>query len=168
MNQFLRLCLPSTESLRSVESSKPTYSSINTLNTKEEDVALDEILHGANAITDDDEDNLIYEINLNADNYRLCETKTAHDAVLGKIDASLVRKTLTAVEAPHLDTKALFKKLHDVAKTINLDVSTILPEQIKVPVLGIFRSWLRRGILPETKSSEIQQSKRLLRYCQDS
>ena len=70
-----------------------------------------------------------------ANHYRLCKTKAAHDAVAGKIDASPVRKTLTATEAPHLDTKSLVAKLEDVAKTIDLDVSTILAEQIKNSVL---------------------------------
>ena len=66
-----------------------------------------------------------------------------------------------------MDTKSLNAKLDDVAKTVDLDVSTILAEQIKDPVLGTVRSWLRKGILPETKSPDIQQSKGLLRYCQE-
>ena len=133
INQFRRLCLPSMQSLSSVEGSEPTYSSISSLNTNEDDDALDEL-------PDDDEDNIICEINSSADNYRLCQAKAAHDAVLGKIDSSLAKKTLTATEAPHLDTKALFTELNDVAKTVYLDVSTILAEQMKDPVLGLVRS----------------------------
>ena len=101
--------------------------------------------------------------NLNTDNYRLCEAKAADDAVLGKIDASLPRKTLTATEAQHLDTKSSIAKLDDVAKTVDLDVSKILAEQIKDPVLGTVRSWIRKGTSPEPKTPEIQQSKGLLR-----
>ena len=82
--------------------------------------------------------------------------------------AFLAKKPLTANEAPHLDTKSLIVKLDDVAKTVDLDVSTILAEQIKDPVLGTVRSWLRKGISPESKSPDIQQSKGLLRYCQES
>ena len=96
-----------------------------------------------------------------------CEAKAAHDAVLGKSVASLAKKTLAATEAPHLDTKSLIAKLDDVAKTVDLDASTILAEQIKDPVHGPVRSWLRKGISRQTKSPEIQQSKCLLRYCQD-
>ena len=168
INQFRRLCLPSTQSLSSVEESEPTYSSINSLNTHEDDNAFDET-HGDedDATTDDDEDNLICDINTHADHYRLCKAKAAHDAVLGKIDASLVKKPLTANEAPHLDTKSLIAKLDDVAKTVNLDVSTILAEQIKDTMLGTVRSWLRKGISPEAKSPDIQQSKGLLRFCQE-
>ena len=95
----------------------------------------------------------------------MCKVKAAHDAVLGKIDASLAKKTLTATEAPHLDTRSLTAKLDDVAKIVDLDVSTILAEQIQDPVLGTLRSWLRRGISPEAKFPGNQQSKGLLRFC---
>ena len=168
INQFRRLCLPSTQSLSSVEDSERTYSSINSLNTSEGDNAFEETYDNeGDAAADDDEDNLICEMNTHADHYRLCKTKAAHDAVLGKIDASLAKKPLTANEAPHLDTKSSIAKLDDVAKTVDLDVSTILAEQIKNPVLGTVRSWLRSGTSPEAKSPAIQQSKGLLRYCQD-
>ena len=66
-----------------------------------------------------------------------------------------------------MDTKSLIAKLDDVVKTVDLDVSTFLDEQIKDPVLGIVRSWLRGGISPEAKSTDNQQSKGLLRYCQE-
>ena len=104
-----------------------------------------------------------WEINLNADNYRLREAKATHDAVLGKTDASPMRKTLSATETPHLDTKALMKKLDDAAKRNDLDVSTTVTEQIEDPVLGTVRSWLPKGVLLDRKPRRIQQSKRLLR-----
>ena len=168
INQFRRLRLPSTQSASSVEESEPTCSSINSLNTNEDDNAFDEAQDGEDhATTDDDEDNLIWEINTNADQYRLCKVEAAHDVVLGKIDASLAKKPLTATEAPHLDSKALIAKLDEVAKTIDLDVCTIMAEQIKDPVLGTVRSWIRKGTSPEPKTPEIQQSKGLLRYCQE-
>ena len=154
--------------MSSVEDSEPTHSSINSLNTNEDDNPFDETYDNeVDAATDDDEDNLICEINTHADHYRLCKAKAAHDAVLGKIDASIAKKPLTANEAPHLDAKSLIAKLNDVAKTVDLDASTILAEQIKDPVLGIVRSSLRKGISPEAKSPDIQQSKGLLRYCQE-
>ena len=167
INQFRRLCLPSTQPLSSVANSEITYSSINSLNTNEEDDLHDELPYDVYVITDDDEDDLICEINTHANHYRLCKAKAAHDAVWGKIDASLATKPLTANEAPHLDTKSLVAKLDEVAKTIDLDVSTILAEQIKVPVRGTVRSWIREGISPEPKTPEIQQSKALLRYSQE-
>ena len=168
INQFRRLCLPSAQSLNSVEDSEPTYSSINSLNTSEDDYALEETYDNeSDAAAEDDEDNLVCEVNTHADHYRLCKAKAAHDAVLGKVDAPLAKKPLTVNEAPHLDTKSLIAKLDEVAKTVDLDISTILAEQIKDPVLGTVRSWIRKGISPEPKTPEIQQSKGLLRYCQE-
>ena len=110
---------------------------------------------------------MICGINLNAHNYRLCKAEAAHDAVFGRIDSSLAKKTLTATEAPHLDTKSLIDKLDDVAKTVDLDVSTILAEQIKDPVRGTVRSWIRKGTSPEPKSPEIQRAEGLLGHCQE-
>ena len=154
--------------MNSVEDSEPTYSSINSLNTSEDDNAFPETYDNeGNAAADDNEDNLICEINTHADHYRLCKSKAAHDAVLEKIDDSLAKKPLTVNEAPNLDTKSLIAKLDEVAETIDLDVSTILAEQIKDPVLGTVRSWIRKGISPAAKSPDVQQSKGLLRYCQE-
>ena len=86
INQFRRLCLPSMQSSSSIEKSEPTYSSINSVNTNEDDNSFDETQDGeVDATTDDDKDNLICEINTNADHYRLCKAKAAHDAVLVKI-----------------------------------------------------------------------------------
>ena len=85
INQFRRLCLPSTQSLSSVEDSEPTYSSINSLNTNADKNAFDETYDNEDdAATDDDEDNLICEINTPANHYRLSKAKAVHDAVLGK------------------------------------------------------------------------------------
>ena len=168
INQLRSLCSPLTQSLSSVEDSEPTYSSIDSLNTNEDDNAFDETHDDEDdASTDDHKDNLICEINTQADHYSLYKAKAAHDAVLGKFDTSLAKKPLTATEAPHLDIKSLIAKLDEIAKTIDLDVSTILAEQIKDPVLGTVRSWIRKGISPEPKTPEIQQSKGLLRYCQE-
>ena len=95
------------------------------------------------------------------------QSQSSSRCCLGKIDASLAKKPLTAHEAPHLDTKSLIANLDDVAKTVDLDVSKILAEQIEDPVLGTVRSWIRKKISPERKTPEVQQSKGLLRYCQE-
>ena len=87
--------------------------------------------------------------------------------VLGKTDASLAKKCQTASDAPHLNTQALIQKSDEVAKTLDLDVSTILEEQMKDPALATVRSWIRENTPPDPKSPEIQQSKGLLRYCQE-
>ena len=55
INQFRRFCLPSTQSLSSVEDSEPTYNSINSLNTSEDDNAFEETYdHEGDASADDD------------------------------------------------------------------------------------------------------------------
>ena len=137
IKQIPRLCLTSTQSSSPADVFEPTYRFIESLNTIEDDDAPAEPhTDGDNPIIDDDEDNFICEINTHANRYRLCTAKAAHDAVLGTLNASLAKKPLTATEAPHLDTMALIAKLDEVAKTIDLDLSTILAEQIKDPVLA--------------------------------
>ena len=108
---------------------------------------------------------MICEVNRHADHFRLFRAKAAHNAVLGKFDAYLAKTPPSANEAPHLDTTSSIAKLDDVAKTVDLDVSTILAEQIKDPVLGTVISWIRKGSAPEPKTTEFPQSKRLLRFC---
>ena len=171
INLFHRLCYPLSYSPISHDNYDATYSSISSLDAEETEC---EILNNVTAPADqtqseeeEDEDDHIFRVDTNIDHHRLCKAKTAHDFVLGKTDASLAKKPLTITEAPHLDTKALISKLDEVAKSVDLDVSTILAEQIKDPVLGTVRSWISKQITPNVKSPEIQQSKGLLRYCQE-
>ena len=58
--------------------------------------------------------------------------------MLRKTDALLAKKCQTASGAPHLNTKALIQTLDEVAKAVDLDVSTILEEQMKDTVLSKF------------------------------
>ena len=60
----------------------------------------------------------------------------------------------------------MIQKLDEVAKAVDLDVSTILAEQINDPVLGSVRSWILKNSPSDIKSLEIQQCEGLLRYCQ--
>ena len=71
------------QSLSSVENSEPIYSSINSLNTDEDEDedAPDELPDDADTITNDEKDDLVCEINLHAYNYTLCKSKAAHDDV---------------------------------------------------------------------------------------
>ena len=117
--------------------------------------------------TESEGDNIVYGISIQADQARLCQAKQAHDLVLGKTDASLIKKLVTTSDAPHLDTKALIQKVDEVAKTVDLDVSTILAEQMKDPVISTVRSWICKNTPPDIKSPELQQFKGLLRYCQE-
>ena len=167
INQFRRICGPETQSSATVNASNTDYSSINSLSPSEDD-APDSTSPGDDSnhlSTDSEDDNFVCDINIQADQARLCQAKQAHDLVLGKTGASLVKKCLTASDAPHLNTKAFTQKLDEVAKTVYLDVSTILEEQMKDPLLGTVRSWFPKNTPPDTKLPEIQQSKGLLRYC---
>ena len=163
-NQFRRLCYPSSYSPIFHENSDPTYSSISSLDTEGAECETLSVVTIPTDQTEDDEeeneDDHIFRVDTNLDHYRLCKAKTAHDSVLREIDASLAKKPLTFTEAPHLDTKAHISKLDGVAKSVYLDVSTIQAEQIKDPVLGTVRSWIRKEISPIVKSPGIQQSKR--------
>ena len=169
INWFRRICGPETQSSASVTASNTDYSSINSLSPSEDD-ATDSTSSGddSNHVSSDPEDdNFVCDISIQADQARLCQDKHAHDLVLGKTDASLVKNFLTTSDAPHLNTKALIQKLDEVAKTVDLDVSTILEEQMRDSVLGTVRSWIRKNTPLDEKSPEIQQSKGLRRYCQE-
>ena len=76
-------------------------------------------------------------------------------------------KTLSAAAAPHLRTHDLITKLDDVAKIVDLEVPTILQEQLEDPVLNIVRSWIERNTSPDLRAPEIRQSKGLLRHGQE-
>ena len=83
------------------------------------------------AAENDDEDH-VCEVIFNTDHHRLCKGKLAHVSVLGKLDASLTMKTLTAAQVPRIDAKALIPKLDEISKNVELEVSTILAEQVKI------------------------------------
>ena len=161
ISRFRQICGPETQSNESVSTSKTEYSSINSLIPSEDGTDSTSPGYDSHHIsTDTEDDNIVCDISIQADPARLCQAKQAHDLVLGKIDASLVKKILTTSDAPHLDTKALIQKLDEVAKTVDLDVSTILAEQMKDPVLGLYG-------LGFPKTPEIQQSQGHLQYCQE-
>ena len=146
INQFRRICGPETQSNASANSSNSEYSSINSLSPSEDD-AIDSTRLGNDShhlSTDSEDDNIVCDISIQADQARLCQAKETHDIVLGKSDAPLANKCLMASDAPHLNTKALIQKLDEVAKTVDLDVSTILEEQMKDPVLGTVRCWIHK------------------------
>ena len=144
INQFRRICGPETKSNASVNTSNTEYSSINSLSPFEDDAtdstSLDDDSHHLS--TNSEDDNIVCDISIQADQARLCQAKQAHDLVLGKTDASLAKKCLTASDAPHLNTKALFQKFDEVAKTVDLDVSTILEEYLVMYVLGSVKTLL--------------------------
>ena len=161
INQLRRLCVPSTQSLSSIEHSEPTYSSIKSLNNNSDDEALNEIHDVDDKINDDDKDNLICEKNLMSTTIG-CVQPRQRTTLYG---AELM--LLCLGRRSRLRRPALITKLDDVAEKVNLDVSTILAEQFKDPVLGSVRSWLRKGISIEAKLPKIRHSHGLNRYCHE-
>ena len=105
---------------------------------------------------DDDgvEDAYISELNAN-DHYRLCKARAAHDLVLSAADALLAKKPLSVTAAPHLRTQDMITKPDDVAKFVHLDVPTILPEQLKDPILSFVRFWIEGSVSPDLSAPAI-------------
>ena len=79
----------------------------------------------------------------------------------------LARRTLSVAAAPHFRTQDLITKLGDVATFVDLDVPTILQDQLKNPVLKIVRFWIEGNFSPDLRAPEIRQSEGLLRYGQE-
>ena len=137
VNQIRRLCGLGTQSNVSVNTSNTDCSSANSFSSAE-DITSDPNSSNDNShhiSTDSEDDNIVWDISVQADKPRFCPAKQAHKLVLGKTYASLVKRFITTSDAPHLDSKALVQKLDEVAKTVDLDVSTFLTEQSKDPVL---------------------------------
>ena len=159
INQFQRLCPPrSPVSLSSSESSTGTYSSISVIETygiKEPGSSYAERVFHEDCDINEDEDDYACEINAN-DDYCLCTARAAHDLVISNPDTLLVKKTQSAAAAPHLRTQDLITKLDDVAKVFDLDVPTILQEQLKDPVHSIVRSWIERNLSLDIRAPEIR------------
>ena len=168
INQFRRICGPETQPSVSSNAPNTDYRSIKSLSLDKDHEASQDIHYdGSFRIgTNSEDDNIVCDISVQADKPRRSQAKEAHELVLGKTDASLVKKIPTTSDIPHLDAKTLIQKLDEIAKVVDLDVSTILAEQMKDPVLGTVRSWIRKGKPYDVKSPEIQQSNGLLRYCQ--
>ena len=150
IKKFRRICGPEAQSKLSVNTSDTNYSSIYSFSSSADDTA-DPTSHcddSCHISTESEDDNIVCDISIQADKPRPCQAKQAHELVLEKTNASLSKNFLTVSDAPHLDTKALIQKLEEVAKTVDVDVSTILAEQMKDPVLGTVRSWIRKNTTP--------------------
>ena len=95
INQLCRLCYPLSYSRFLHENSDPTYSSISSSDSEEAESETLNVVTVPSYETEDneeqDEDDRFCRIDTNIDHYRLCKTKTAHDSILGKVDASLAK-----------------------------------------------------------------------------
>ena len=93
INHFRRICGPGTQSNASVNTSNTDYSSITSLSPSEgytaDSTSPWEDPHYIN--TDSEDDNLVCDISIQAENPRLFKAKQAHELVLDKTDALLVK-----------------------------------------------------------------------------
>ena len=142
INQFRRIRGTEAQSSVSANASNTDYNSINSLSSaKDNEVSRDnQYADSSHICTDSEDGNIVCEVSIQADKPRICQAKQAHELVLGKPEAALVKKLLTISDAPYLDTKSLSQKLDEIAKVVDLDVSTILAEQMKDPFHGTVRS----------------------------
>ena len=79
----------------------------------------------------------------------------------------MATKSSSGTVASQMKTQKLFTKLAEVAKYVNLDVSTILQEKLNGQVLNVLRSRLIAGVSLVLRAPEIRQSKGLFRNCQE-
>ena len=108
-NQFRQIYGPETQSSASVNASNTDYSSINSLSPSKDDEANSTSPGNSHHLsTDSEDDKVVCDISVQADQAQLCQPKQSHDLVLGKTDASLVKKLPSTSDAPLLYTEALF------------------------------------------------------------
>ena len=86
--------------------------------------------------------------------HKLFRTKTK--------DKPILKKPISFELFPHVDTSDLIQKLSDFARDADLDLQTLLEEQLNDPVLQVVRKWIKTS---DTKPQELpdnNQSKALL------
>ena len=79
-------------------------------------------------------------------------------------ETKLLKKNIDHELFPHVDTKDIIQKLSDFAKEADLDIDTLVSEQINNPVLQIVRKWIKQSDKRPQKTAEVNQSKALLSY----
>ena len=63
-----------------------------------------------------------------------------------------------------MDTSDLIQKLSDFAREAELDLQTLLEEQLNDPVLQVVRKWSKTSYTRSQKTPDINQSKALLSF----
>ena len=79
-------------------------------------------------------------------------------------DKPILKKPISFELFPHVDTTDLIQKLSDFARDADLDIQTLLEEQLNDPVLQIVRKWIKTSNTRPQKTPDINQSKALLSY----
>ena len=87
----------------------------------------------------------------------------AHESIRTKTkDNPILKKPISFELFPHVDTSDLIQKLSDFARDADLDIQTLLEEQLNDPVLQVVRKWMKNSDTRPQKTPDINQSKALL------
>ena len=150
INQYKQLC----------SDTSPTYS----LSDVSEANNYDAIIYDNDYTSDDDVEIAALHMD-QKDPQFVHDHSSAKEAFRHKtIDKPLLKKSINHELYPHVDTKDLIARLSDFAKEAELDVATLVEEQINDPVLQTVRKWIKTSSKPPDKTHEILQSKALLSY----
>ena len=79
-------------------------------------------------------------------------------------DKPILKKPISFELFPQVDTPDLIQKLSDFAHDGDLDLQTLLEEQLNDPVLQVVRKWIKTTKTRPQKTPDINQSKALLSY----
>ena len=79
-------------------------------------------------------------------------------------DKPILKKPISFELFPHVDTPDLIQKLSDFARDADLDIQTLLEEQLNDPVLQVVRKWIKTSDTRPQKTPDVNQSKALLSY----
>ena len=77
-------------------------------------------------------------------------------------DKPILKKPIFFELFPHVDTPDLIQKLSDFARDADLDIQTLLEEQLNDPVLQVVRKWIKTSDTRPQKTPDINQFKALL------
>ena len=146
INQFKQLC-----------SSISPASSTSSLN--EQDYS--DIEQYDEESTDDETEIAEINIEIQDSDFRR-DHSVAHELFRTKTkDKPILEKPISFKVFPHVDTSDLIQKLNDFANDADLDLQTLLEEQLNDPVLQVVRKWMKTSDIRPQKTPDINQSKAL-------
>ena len=79
-------------------------------------------------------------------------------------DKPILKKPIFFELFSHVDTSDLIQRLSDFARDADLDIQTLLEEQLNDTVLQVVRKWMKTSDIKPQKTTDINQSKALLSY----
>ena len=90
------------------------------------------------------------------------DQSVAHELFCTKTkDKPILEKPFSFELFPHVDTSDLIQKLSDFARDADLDIQTLLEEELNDPVLQVVSKWVKTSDKRPQKTPDINQSKAL-------